>query len=134
MKYDFDHAVKRFGTYSMKWDDDAFFKVITPNLRLDGETIRLNLADMDFRCAPAIARAMHRVADFENYGYTMVTSAPEYKPAIIGWPPWGGGPAGMDHSLQRGPGWGAADHPGLFPARRWGHPLPAHLPQFHQCY
>ena len=85
MKYDFDHAVKRFGTYSMKWDDDAFFKVITPNLRLDGETIRLNLADMDFRCAPAIARAMHRVADFENYGYTMVTSAPEYKPAIIGW-------------------------------------------------
>ena len=43
------------------------------------------VADMDFRCAPAIARAMHRVADFENYGYTMVTSAPEYKPAIIGW-------------------------------------------------
>ena len=28
MKYDFDHEVLRFGTYSMKWDDDAFFKDI----------------------------------------------------------------------------------------------------------
>ncbi len=85
MKYDFDHELCRFGTYSMKWDDDAFFKVITPNLRLDRDTIRLNLADMDFRTAPAVVRAMHRVADFENYGYCTVTSAPEYKPAIIGW-------------------------------------------------
>lgn len=85
MQYDFDHELKRFGTYSMKWDDDAFFKIITPNLRLDKDTIRLNLADMDFRCAPAIAKAMHRVADFENFGYTTATSAPEYKPAIIGW-------------------------------------------------
>lgn len=85
MKYDFDHELKRFGTYSMKWDDDAFFKIITPNLRLDRDTIRLNLADMDFRCAPAITKALHRVADFENFGYTTVTSAPEYKPAIINW-------------------------------------------------
>ena len=85
MKYDFDHELRRFGTYSMKWDDDAFFKAITPNLRLDKDTIRLNLADMDFRTAPAIVRAMHRVADFENFGYTTASSAPEYKPAIIGW-------------------------------------------------
>lgn len=85
MKYDFDHELCRFGTYSMKWDDDAFFKIITPNLRLDKDTIRLNLADMDFRTAPAVVRAMHRVADFENYGYCTATSAPEYKPAIIGW-------------------------------------------------
>jgi len=85
MKYDFDHELKRFGTYSMKWDDDDFFKILTPNIRLDKDTIRMNLADMDFRTAPAIVKAMHRVADFENYGYTTVTSAPEYKPAIIGW-------------------------------------------------
>ncbi len=85
MQYDFDTPVQRFGTYSMKWDDDAFFKIITPNIRLDKDTIRMNLADMDFRCAPAIAKAMHRVADFENYGYTTATSAPEYKPAIINW-------------------------------------------------
>ncbi len=85
MKYDFDHEVPRFGTYSMKWDDDDFFKVITPNLRLDRETIRLNLADMDFRCAPPIARAMHRVADFENFGYTTANSAPEYTQSIIDW-------------------------------------------------
>ena len=85
MKYDFDHEVLRFGTYSMKWDDDAFFKVTTPKLRLDKDTIRLNLADMDFRCAPAIARAMHRVADFENYGYTTSNSSTEYKRSIINW-------------------------------------------------
>jgi len=85
MQYDFDRVIDRRGTYSLKWDDDAFFKVITPNLRLDKDTIRLNLADMDFRCAPAIAKAMHRVADFENYGYTTATSAPDYKPSIIGW-------------------------------------------------
>lgn len=85
MKYDFDHELCRFGTYSMKWDDDDFFKIITPNIRLDKDTIRLNLADMDFRTAPAIVEAMHRVADFQNYGYVTVTSAPEYKPAIIGW-------------------------------------------------
>ncbi|MCD8122253.1 MAG: aminotransferase class I/II-fold pyridoxal phosphate-dependent enzyme [Clostridiales bacterium] len=85
MKYDFEHEVPRFGTYSMKWNDDAFFRIITPNIRLDKDTIRLNLADMDFRCAPAIAKAMHRVADFENYGYTTPNSAPEYKESIINW-------------------------------------------------
>ena len=49
MKYDFDTPVQRFGTYSAKWDDDNFFRIITPNVRLDKDTIRLNLADMDFR-------------------------------------------------------------------------------------
>lgn len=85
MEYDFDHELRRFDTYSMKWDDDAFFIGNTPGLRLDKETIRLNLADMDFRTAPAIVKAMHRVADFETYGYVTPGSAPEYKPAIIGW-------------------------------------------------
>lgn len=85
MQYDFDHTLDRFGTFSMKWDDDAFFKIITPNLRLDKDTIRLNLADMDFRTAPAVIQAMHRVADFGTYGYVTPSSAPEYKPAIIGW-------------------------------------------------
>lgn len=85
MKYDFDHELHRFGTYSMKWDDDGFFKMLTPNLRLDKDTIRLNLADMDFCTAPAIVNAMHRVADFANYGYVTVGAALEYKPSIIGW-------------------------------------------------
>lgn len=85
MKYDFDTPVQRFGTYSAKWDDDDFFRIITPNVRLDKDTIRVNLADMDFRCAPAITKAMHRVADFENFGYTTATSAPDYIPSIIGW-------------------------------------------------
>lgn len=85
MKYDFDHEVQRFGTYSMKWDDDDFFRILTPNIRLDKDTIRMNLADMDFRCAPAITKALHRVADFENFGYTTPNSAPEYKQSIIDW-------------------------------------------------
>lgn len=85
MKYNFDEPVNRIGTYSMKWNDDAFFHRMIPNYRLDKDTIRLQLADMDFRCAPAIKDAMHRVADHENFGYTTLTSAPEYKQAIIGW-------------------------------------------------
>lgn len=85
MKYDFDHACQRFGTYSLKWDDDDYFRAKAPNIRLDQDTIRLLLADMDFRCAPAIAKAMRRVADFENYGYTTAGSTPEYKSSIINW-------------------------------------------------
>lgn len=85
MQYDFDHAVPRRGTYSMKYDDKAFFESFVPNIRLDDNTIRLMLADMDFHCAPAITRALHRVADFGNYGYVTVDSAPEFRQSIVAW-------------------------------------------------
>ncbi len=58
---------------------------MAPGLRLDKDTIRLYMADMDYKTAPAVIAAMHRVADHGTYGYTTATAAPEYKPAIIGW-------------------------------------------------
>jgi len=85
MQFDFDKAVDRTGTYTMKYDDEFYFRRLAPNIRLDRDTIRLLLADMDFQCAPAITRAMHRVADFGTFGYTTADSDPEYRGAIIRW-------------------------------------------------
>lgn len=85
MKYDFDHAIPRAGTYSMKYEDEGYFLKRAPGIRLDNDTIRLHLADMDFPCAPAITRAMHRVADHGTFGYTTADAAPEYRESIISW-------------------------------------------------
>ncbi len=85
MKYDFDKVISRWGTCSMKYDDDAFFHNLSENIRLDRDTIRLMIADTDFQCAPAITAAMHRVADFPNYGYTTIEAAPAFKESIISW-------------------------------------------------
>lgn len=85
MKYDFDNELNRFNTYSMKWGDSDFFQTVAPGIHLDDDTIRLMVADMDFRCAPAIVEAMHRVADHANFGYTSIGAAPEYYQAIIHW-------------------------------------------------
>ena len=85
MKYDFDHEAPRFGTYSMKYDDNGYFEAMAPGIRLDEDTIRIFLADMDFRAAPAIVAAMHRVADHANFGYTTANAAPEFNRAIMGW-------------------------------------------------
>lgn len=85
MKYDFDHAVPRQNTYSLKYDDEDFFRSVIPDIRLDDNTIRLVLADMDFQCAPAITEALHRVADFGNYGYVTTGAIKEFHSSIISW-------------------------------------------------
>lgn len=85
MTYDFDRAVPRKGTYSMKYDDKGFFEAIVPGVRLDDDTVRIMLADMDFQCPPAITQALHRVADFGNFGYVTANAAPEFRPSIINW-------------------------------------------------
>ena len=85
MNYNFDKIIDRTGTYTMKYDDSDYFRRIAPSIRLDQDTIRLLLADMDFQCAPAITEAMHRVADFSTFGYTTADAAPEYRMAICSW-------------------------------------------------
>jgi len=85
VEYNFDTVIKRYGTYTLKYDDEVYFRKLAPNIRLDHETIRLLLADMDFQCAPAITNALHRVADFGTFGYTTAESDPEYKGSIIRW-------------------------------------------------
>lgn len=85
MTYDFNYAAPRKGTYSMKYDDKGFFEAIVPGVRLDDDTIRIMLADMDFQCPPAITKALHRVADFGNFGYVTANAAPEFRDSVIGW-------------------------------------------------
>lgn len=85
MQFDFDRVNDRAGTYTMKYDDESYFRRLAPGIRLDKDTIRLLLADMDFQCAPAITKALHRVAGFGTFGYTTADADPEYRNSIIRW-------------------------------------------------
>lgn len=85
MTYDFDKPVYRKGTYSMKYDDKRFFEAFVPNIRLEDDTARFMLADMDFHCPEPITKALHRVADFGNYGYISLGGVPEFQASIIHW-------------------------------------------------
>jgi cystathionine beta-lyase len=86
MKYDFDKVVERHNTYSMKWDGGEFFKkTMGADVRWDKDTIPMMVADMDFACPPALKAAMHRVADFGIYGYTLNTADPRYLGSIVDW-------------------------------------------------
>ncbi len=85
MEYNFDKALNRSGTYSMKYDDDGYFKRLVPEIRLDQDSLRLMIADMDFQGPPAVIKAMHRVADHGTYGYTTADAAPEFRGSIIRW-------------------------------------------------
>ena len=60
----FDAGIDRIGTDCEKWDDRAV---------LNEGAVPLWVADMDFRCAPAIGEAIARRAAHECYGYTMIT-------------------------------------------------------------
>ncbi len=82
MKYNFDEPVNRRGTNCVKWDEprstDEGFQMT------DGESvIPLWVADMDFRVAPAIQKAVERRAAQGVFGYTLVPEA--YYEAIISW-------------------------------------------------
>ena len=59
MKYDFDTPVNRRGTYSLKWDVD------------DGE-LPMWVADMDFKVAPEIQKAVMERAGHGVFGYSIV--------------------------------------------------------------
>ena len=74
MKYDFDEFVDRRGTAAVKWNELP-----------DGgdEVIPMWVADMDFRIAPCITRALHRRVDCQVFGYVDVSD--EYYQSIISW-------------------------------------------------
>ncbi len=74
--YDFDHAVERRNTNSVKWDQNA--------LRFKGsDPIPMWIADMDFRAPAPITDAIRKMADQAAYGYTFLSDA--YYDAVIGW-------------------------------------------------
>ena len=72
MKYNFDEIVPRRGSNSLKWD----------GIDTDG-VLPMWVADMDFRTAPAITKAVTRRAQEGVFGYTHVPDA--YYDAVIGW-------------------------------------------------
>ncbi|MFN8061883.1 MAG: aminotransferase class I/II-fold pyridoxal phosphate-dependent enzyme [Vicinamibacterales bacterium] len=62
-KYDFDTVYNRIGTDSVKWDQQirTFGK--------DNIQVGMGIADMDFRCAPSITKALTERLQHENWGY-----------------------------------------------------------------
>ena len=72
MKYDFDELVERRGTGCVKWDESP-----------EEGIIPLWVADMDFKAAPAIQKAIRERAEHGVFGYTHVDD--DYYEAIISW-------------------------------------------------
>ena len=72
MKYDFDELIERRGTDCVKWDE-------SPN----DEVIPLWVADMDFRVAPAIQKALEQRVAHGVFGYNIVPES--YYEAVISW-------------------------------------------------
>lgn len=76
MKYDFNHAKKRTGTFSYKWDQSE-------KLFGRADVLPLWVADMDFEPPKEVVDAIVRRAELGVYGYTIRT--PEYYEAVSGW-------------------------------------------------
>ncbi|PJC86650.1 cystathionine beta-lyase [Vibrio sp. HA2012] len=72
MSFGFDTVVSRRGTGSYKWDSSG-----------DPASLPMWVADMDFRTAPAIIKALEQRVQHGVFGYTKVTDA--YYDALISW-------------------------------------------------
>ncbi len=62
-KYDFDTPYNRFGTNSVKYDQQI--RVFGPN----SVEVGMGIADMDFRASPSITKALTERLKHENWGY-----------------------------------------------------------------
>ena len=79
-RYDFDAIYDRFGTDCVKYDQQIrmFGK--------DSVEIGMGVADMDFRAAPGITRALQARVQHENWGYLDMTTAQEQiAAAVVAW-------------------------------------------------
>ena len=76
-KFDFDTPYNRIGTDSVKWDQQ---------IKLYGKeniAVGMGIADMDFRCAPVITKALSQRIKHENWGY--LDTPRSFTDAIINW-------------------------------------------------
>lgn len=85
MIYDFDTIIPRRESRSYKWDSAP-----------DPEVLPMWVADMDFRTAPAVTRALESRARQGIFGYTKVPDA--YFEALIAW-------FGQRHGFRIRPEW-----------------------------
>jgi cystathionine beta-lyase len=76
-KYDFDTVYSRIGTNSVKWDRQiaAYGK--------ENVAVGMGIADMDFRVAPAITRALTERLQHENWGY--LDSLTPFVEVVVRW-------------------------------------------------
>ncbi len=72
MQYDFDEIIPRHGTHCVKWDSLE-----------NSNILPMWVADMDFRTAPAIVKAIQQRAAHGIFGYTHVPDT--YYQAITNW-------------------------------------------------
>ena len=72
MKYNFDEPIERRGTNCVKWDESP-----------SSDVIPMWVADMDFRVAPAIERALQQRVAHGVFGYNIVPDS--YYDAVISW-------------------------------------------------
>ena len=70
--YNFDELVERRGTNCVKWDESP-----------SADVIPLWVADMDFRVAPAIQKALQERVEHGVFGYNIVPES--YYEAVISW-------------------------------------------------
>src|SRR5262249_46944862 len=76
-KYDFDTPYDRHGTNCTKWDrpSNMYGK--------DKVAVGMGIADMDFRTAPCITRALNERMKHENWGY--LDSTRPYIESVVKW-------------------------------------------------
>jgi cystathionine beta-lyase len=75
--YDFDEIYDRYGTHSNKWDQQVK-KYGKENIE-----VAMGIADMDFRAAPCITRALKERLEHENWGYRFDWVS--YIESIVAW-------------------------------------------------
>src|SRR5262245_22736636 len=80
-KYDFDTIYNRFGTDSTKFDQQI------EKYGKDSIQVGMGIADMDFRAAPAITKALNDRMQHENWGYLDMNGAyvRSYVQGLVDW-------------------------------------------------
>ena len=79
MKYNFDHQINRKLSKCRKWDNS----ILKNKFGLNEDAIPMDIADLDFECAPAIKEALVTRAALGDYGPSYTYD--EYYDAIIHW-------------------------------------------------
>ena len=76
-KYDFDTPYNRVGTDCTKWDSPMRI------FKMDRIVAGMGIADMDFKCAPVITKALQERIQHEVWGY--LDMPPAFNEGIISW-------------------------------------------------
>ena len=87
MPFDFDEIIDRENTHSVKWDYHSHggFAAWDKTYRHNGDdrVLPMWVADMDFRCPPAVTKALGDLAAHGIFGYSAKTD--DYVDAVCGW-------------------------------------------------